>query len=422
MKKRIIAFALVLALLFASTSCRRGADDEIPPKNDDLTVETVPVEYSEAEVSEASDRICAITIEAARIFDCSDYVTDAEIDRIKHIFSEDVVHILVDVLIYPEELDGILECVEEILPALESGNDGLLKTLSDMYSKLLRIIDADRIGELSYEIQLLALQYKRERAVEKYKTYGYSFYLEDAERYATLEEQAREIGRKSFSDAVSALLFAPSLINGSLEFENEGGVSLSVGDAFAIMKKQSEKFAALNLSDEDWQTIAAISEEFLPNVASDNLESRLLLSLGEGDFFIEAAKIMPELFLVCEKLTSDISSDSIALVENGEAYAYARVLCAQILKHEKSFRELLASLEENIPAPTDKNVEAINKYDREGYTEFCESYISDIDGLIDAVRGFSISPTEENYTALLDAYLGYISSINSALAFAYFYN
>ena len=424
MKNRIISLLLLLCTLVSLASCDKGKDNNTPPVNNDFIVETVPVEYSAQQIADAGRRVAEIAEDLIEALGYADHVTEDDIEEIGKTFENDVVPMLIDVAIYPEELFELLDCIDDFSALLgdENSEQDIAQAISDLYAELASVLDAERVGEFVYEMQLFVLAVNAEQAQEKYDKYGYAFYLEDVKRYEALIDKARSIGRKDFADAISVLIFTASALNASLDIESDKGISISAADTADILKQQGERFAALSLDVEDWQTVAAIYEELLPTTSSQSLEGKVLLALNNDNFFMESADVMPDVLAFYGLITADISPESISLIENGEEYAYPIAACTELMKNEGAFRELLGKLAEKIPSPTTACIIAVNSSDKAGYAEFLESYSADIDGLILSVKAFLNAPGAESYVAMNDACIGYAASINSVLAYVYLYN
>lgn len=423
MKERIIAIALLISVLMAFTSCKKEKEKENDTPNDGgLNIEIEELEYSKEDISLASADVVDITRELARLFGYANQVNENDFKAVESTFKNDILPILIDVKIYPNELTSLLTCVKECIALVDANTEknATPKIISDLYTKCVSVLDADRLGALVYELQIFAIKMKAESVKEKYDKYGYAFYLEEAEYYDSVVEKAKELGRADFTAALSALIFTASSFNGSANFEGDG-VSISVSDSIAIMEKQAKKFAELKLDSKDWQIVAEMFEVFISNNNNDDLKGRILRALDDSDFFIEAMAVMPELIKFYAEIMNGVSKDNIALIENGAEYAYVRAVCSEIIKKEGEFRTLLAALEEKIPDASDKCLELIRIYDKAGYNRFLNSYNSNASGLIASIKAFSYNPTAANYDTLVKICIGYAATINPVVTYVYLY-
>lgn len=419
MKNRIIALILALAMLFAFASCDRS-EDEIPPKDKDLTVEIETVEYDDASVEEAASRVSELSANFLRLMG-KPSINDERKAEIGEYFKTDILPVLMEIPIYQDELLELIEYAEESVRLFDSENeDDLNPSLAlDLYTKFSAALDAQRLGYLIYELQLLALSERLGSAKDKYDKYG-GFYVYDVEYYTELIERAQTLGRKSYSDAFSVIAFMASSLAASSDTDGEI-ISVTPADVLAIMKKQGERFSSLTLREGDWQTVAAMCEEFLPDKANDNLKSKLLLSLEEDDFFIETAVLMPDLIDFYVAMTSDISEGSADIIEEGAPLSYERVLCGELVKNEAAFRALLLKMEDKLPKTGSYSLSAVKAYDREGYLAFLERDSVDAEGVISAIKTFDADPTEDNLGLAKEKCIDFIAGINPAFAYVYLY-
>ena len=412
MKNRIIAMVLAATILFGPVSCRKKEDETKTPDTN-IVIQTEKIEYSDEFVANTAGQITSLITDLAESFGYSEYITDNDKAYIENSFKNDIVPILIDIGIYPEELTSLISYVREADIIKDQNLD--MKSVSNLYTKLMSLLENDRFGALSYEMHLLTITNKLNETKKNYDKLGYAYYLEDIEYYNTLIEKAEKLGREKFTDAISILVFTCSSFNGAIGF-SESGISISIGDVLAIMEKQSVEFASISLSEEDWQTVAEMCETFLPKTGNTNL-----VALRNDHIFLEVADVMPELVNFYVKLTSDISKNNTALTSDGTPYAYERAICNQLAANESEFLILLSKLEEKFPRVSANTITAAKISDRAGYESFCAEYSATSDELMDAVKTFAEEPSYENYETLGDACLGYLAYLNSAVAYLWIY-
>lgn len=428
MKNRIIALILAFALVLSFASCDlllksdNAKGDNTPDKNDDLTVEIETVEYSEAEIAEANDKVERLVSDLAYVLGYGKYFDEERREALRDTVAIKLVPVLIDVGVYPEEFIFLVDAAQKGVTLYSGTSEDEInpKEASDLYTEFISIIDIDRLGALIYEIIMIRLDGLYEGALEKYESKNSKLNLDNLEYYTALLERAKGLGRAKFTDAFSVITFSASLFNGTASVSPDG-IQLSADDAFAIIKKQGERFAEISLEVSDWQAIAAVTEEFLPDSGS-TVKEKLLLSLNYADFFIEAADIMPDFINLFAEVTRNIKNENIELVKNGGEYAYELLVVRELISSEELLRELLVNMKAKIPAPDTGCVTAVKSYDKAGYLAFTESYDATADDLIDALKAFSLSATKENYEAMTDAYLGYLASVNSVVTYVYIYS
>ena len=423
MKNKIIAVTLITAMIFGFTSCKKkNKQDEPTPKDEQLVVEIEEVKYNESDISGSATKVTELAGEFARVFGYAEQIGDDEIKEIEDTFRNDIIPLLIDIKIYPSELTSLLTCAEECLELAdkEDGGAGDPEIFSDLYNKFVAVLDAERLGALVYELDLLMLAEMADDAQEKYDNLGYPFYLEDVKYYNDVIEDAKRLGRTKFASAISVITFTASAFNGSADFE-DGGVSISVADTADIMKKQGEKFASLELSSDEWKIVAQMCEMYIQKNVPSGLKGKVLLSLDDSDFFVESVGVMPDLIKFYAKVTSDISKGSINLIEQGEKYAYERAVCTEILKNKAEFEALLVALEVKIPDANEECIDLVNTYAKKGYTDFILKYNANANDLISSISTFASAPTEQNYNRLLEVCIGYAARINSVVTYVYLF-
>ena len=422
MKNRIIAIVLAVGMLFSLASCKKEEPGEvIPPKDKELVVENEPVKYTEAQIADAADRIVALTVDYVKLFN-NMTVDENKQASIRNVFINDVPSILYKTSVYADELFEMLECAEKAMEqSREEGNSDLDFIIS-LAADFNGILDAERFGSLVYNLQLLRLDKRLISEQERYDKYGYKFYFENVERYKALIAKTEDIGEKRFSDAFSVSVFMVSSAGASYDFEDGGAFGVATGDVFLILKKQGERFAAIDLSEAEWQVIGELCEEFIPKRGSADLNGKVLGSLNDDDFLIGAASVMPSLIQFYKDITADISEDNIDIIESGEHLAYERVIFGELIKHEEGLRALLATLEEKIPPAGSYSLSTVKTYDKAGYTKFTAKGVASADELVDAIKTFLKTPTDENLDKIGETSTLFMAGINPVIAYVYIYN
>ena len=378
------------------------------------------MEYSPEAVESAVEDLTAIFERVVDILGYADHVEEEDLEALADRFRNEIVPALVDLKIYPEELSAIIEATDECLTLWEDNNvDNDPKLFSDLYTKLVSIIDTERLGGLIFEIEAVVLGAKLERAEKKYSEHSSTLNLRKLEYYRSLSDKAKTLGREKFVAAMEVILFGASSFNSSADFED--GISVSTSDTLEIMKRQGERFLALPLTEEDWQTVAAMCEEYLPTKAGESLGSKIFITLNNDNFFIEAADVMPALIKLYAALISDISSTDKEFLDSGSEYAYEAVIARQIVKHESEFGEFMLVFEEKLPGATSSAISSVKAYDKAGYNAFVEAYNTDLTGLMNTIKAFAETPCAATRGALTDAYCGYMARLNPVVAYVYFY-
>lgn len=416
MKNRIISIVLALTLLFSLVSCYKT--EQVPPKDRYLTVETEAVVYTAAGIDAISTRFADLFIKIAPHLGYPT-IQETEKGRVAEMIKTDIIPIAQNIPIYEEELLELTKSAEEYLAVFEEENnkDYDLGFFLGLYTRFTVTVDAQRLGRFIYRLQLERLRTKLLDATEKYEQNGYG--IEIVEHYEALIEDATALGEGDFTDAFGTcvFLFATALGLGDID---GGAVSLSPSDALTVIKKQGQRLAALDLSDLEWQTVLAMCEENIPSGA-DTLESKMLVSLNNDNFFVGAATLMPDVIDFYVTLSESFDKESIDMMVSGDRLSYMRAIFSEMMKNEAALRALLDKITAEIPAPERFTELSINTYDKEGYEAFLRLPTQDADALILSVRAFLDAPTETSYEALADTFCSFIAAKNPVVAYVYFY-
>ena len=418
MKNRVIALILALSMLFGLASCAKS--DELPPKDKYLTVEVEAVEYNDGDIDEAALRVADIAEDFVTKF-YNRSLGEARKAEVISTFKTDIYQALLDIGIYKHELFAMIECMEECLTYSTDIDDRTNRALiADLYVRWNRILDSDRLGALIFELQMLSLESTLEDKKEKYDKYGYGYYLEDVEYYTGLIERANALGRQKFADALSVLTFMVSSLVGMVEADT-GNIKLAIGDIFVIMEKQGERFVTLDIGDSDWQVVAEMCEVFIPTNPTSDMRDKMLTALGDDDFFVNAATLMPDIIAFYRAITDNISQETIDMIESEEELAYARAFCSELLNNKEALSLLLDSISEEMPCVGAGCLSVIKAYDRVGYEAFCETDTSDKEGVISSLETFAENPTEDSLDAVREELVAFIAGINPVVAYVYLY-
>ena len=417
MKNRIISLVLALALIFCLASCQ--GDEEIPPKDTYLTVESEPVEYTEEGIDTLSTRVADIF---ARLAPYLGYpaISDAKKSEIAEYFRTDIIPVLQEILIYQDELFELADSAEECLMDLEEQNkdDVDLGFAINIYTEFSAVLDAERTGAFIYRLGLISLSNKRDAAKKNYDKYGTGY--DKIAYYDSLIEDVNTLGGERFSEAFSAIMFMLSSVIG-LSDSNGGSFKVTPADVLVVMEKQGEMLAGISLTDSEWQTVAAMCEEHIPTGTRNDLQGKMLMSLNNDNFFITAATLMPDVIAFYSAVATDVSEDTADIIESDDPMAYELAVYTELLKHEGEFRALLTKLSEELPGVGKFMQSGINAYDKAGYAAFCERPVATADDLMLAIETFTANPTEDALSAVNDSAGAFLAGINSVIAYVYFY-
>ena len=416
MKNRIISLALTLALLFSLVSCYKAED--VPPKDQYLTVETETVEYNEEKITAICEKFAGIFAQVSPRIGYP--VINEEKEReIAEMLLDDVIPIARTIPIYEDELSSMANIAEEYV-ALSEEQDNVdfdPGFVLELYTKFSTVVDSKRMGRLTYHIQLMRLEDKLADAKEQYDKRGYGD--EAVKRYMALIDDAKTLGENKFSDAISVVIFMFTSSLGLGDIEG-GAVSLTSADALVVIQKQGQKLKSLELSDLDWQTVAAMCEENIPRGA-ESFKRKMLVALNNDNFFIAASVLMPDIVELYAAVAENATKESIELMTSDAPLAYERTVYGEIIRNEDSLRAFLDKLSDELPEVGSFAQSAIKAYDKAGYAAFLERPTLDADGLISAIKSFVNTPSDSTLTALNEAKCAFIAGLNPFVAYVYFY-
>ena len=417
MKKRIISVVLIAGMILSLAACKKN-NEEIPKKNHSLTIESEDLEYGDKDINELSDRIADISKEFVPISGDSSIVEEQKTARVEFIKSN-VFPLFKKTQIYPNELYILVEAAER-LTVYDDEEQSNAYIAIKMCQRFNAVLGAERLASLIYEMLLLRIDYAVKLAQKDYDNFG-GFYIEDVERYTAIYERAKALGNNKFVDAFMAMTFMTSSAV-SMNYRAKTPIEVGVADVLVILKKQEKKLAELDLSESDWHTVGEMFGRFnLVNNVTGTFEDEIIISLDNDGFIPDAIAVMPYIIDLYSLLSRNISKEDITMLNDGEEFATERVICSNIIENESKFREILSNLEEKFPTPGEESLSTVNLYEQDGYNEFLAKYDVDADALVAAIKAFIASSTDEEYTYLREALIGYSARLNSVVVYAYIY-
>ena len=318
--KKIIYLTLALAVLLLLSSCEKdGAggseirieiNDEFAPYDDDF--------LDECELRYAT--VAASMLESYY----GRELNPEQRERVGAAFKEKILPLLYSVKINESELLGILA-------SLEDGQSGAKDSsiLTAVYDSCLYSVGEERCGRLAYGIAHLLLEENARTASERYEKYGYSWYLDDAERCTSLSESLTAMGEERFS-AACAIFSQLTSLGASLESSQSTGLVLTDSELLYILGYRARHFAKSNITPDEWSLIGALTSEFIP-VKADTLKSAMLYEFKKDSYPEVAMRAMPaliNLYASLAKEIKEIDGFGFGIDRDGQAKAIAAALLA----------------------------------------------------------------------------------------------
>ena len=264
---KIICALLVSVFLFNLFSCERGESDVVYDKTLRLTIEDVPISYSEQLTADLGSRYANI---AAKLIERISAITINENQKasLNESFTTKILPIFIELKIYPEEIDELFLEAEKCI--IDSESYSVLSIYS-LYRKAITVLGSERSGSLLYSLALNSINEKRESTAKKYEQDG-NLYKRDLIRYEGLYTDLTRLGAENFSTALtisSLILSTASSVN---ETVTENAFSVSDAELLYILDRQGDILTKKSPTEEQWQTFGAIISELIPK-KSDTLIS-----------------------------------------------------------------------------------------------------------------------------------------------------
>ena len=194
---KIICALLISVFLFNLFSCDKGESEVVYDKTLRLTIEDVPISYSEQFTTEICVRYANI---AAKLIEKLSAITINENQKasLKESFTTKVLPIFIELKIYSEQLDALFTEAEK---CIDSKSYSAL-SIYTLYKRAITILGSEKSGALLYSLTLNSMNEKRESAAKKYEQYG-NLYKRDLIRYEGLYTDLTKLGAEKFSTALT---------------------------------------------------------------------------------------------------------------------------------------------------------------------------------------------------------------------------
>lgn len=323
--QRAASFALALFVLLGSVSCAKESSSEETVSDTRLTVTDVPAIYTPEMLASYAERVTALCAEA--VFHVEGIVlNETQRQKLTATLRDELLPRLSAIPVYPEETDAVLSALEQTVRG-ESSDGGLLPLR--FYQSCLSVVGSTRAGKLGYLAASLWLDSREETCRTRYEKYGYSWYLEDAERYASLLDRLQnEFGEDGFCNAAEMLTFAASsLVGGVLAEEKETAYGLSAEELTAILQKQAARFLELCPSESQWTLVADLLTELVPERRGTPMEAEAD-ALARVGYFTRAAAVMPSLITLYGAFVSQMTpQDAEAILWGADETARTVAVC-----------------------------------------------------------------------------------------------
>ena len=406
---RAASLVLALFVLIGSPSCTQAPT--APQETESgvrLTVTEVPAVYSPEMLASYAERITALCADA--VFRVEGLVlNETQRQKLTAKLRDELLPRLATIPVYPEETDAVLSALEQTVRDSES-EDVLLPLR--FYQSSLSVVGSTRAGRLCYLAASLWLTSREETCRARYEKYGYSWYLEDAVRYASLLDRLQnELGEDGFCNAAEMLTFAASSLVGGVTAElAHSAYGLSVEELTSILQMQAVRLEKIGLTAAQWSFVGDLLTELVPDRRATPTEAELD-ALARGGYFARAAAVMPSMVDLYGAFVSHMTPQDAQIIlskddEVARTYAVCRVLSAC----DRELTEVLTSIETYAATADEAERKALVQT---GVWDDCQAFLSDcgtadaeeIRAAIAACATLQTPTSAESFTDTLRAYL-----------------
>lgn len=223
-----------------------------------------------------------------------------------------------------------------------------------LYIDCVSVTGSRTASTVFYELSLAMLEIKRETAQKRYDRYGYSWYLEDAKRYARqASDLENKIGRGNFERLAGMLSFC-IFSAGSADIFGNGETSDELPSLFLTFVRRQSSMLAGHMDKEQWGAAARLIFElvFCENAPSSEISpagAAMWYSMEElseqAEKFGEALESLFELYFTAARRLMPEDAALICSEDRGKSLS---ALCRAIsgCKDELiSFAEKLTEVE-----------------------------------------------------------------------------
>ncbi len=347
MPRRILTLILLLAMLFGCISC---AKEEPYDPSLRLEVTSPDVSYGEAFTEESATRFASLFEKTMKVYKGIN-LSKAKKEEIRKLFSADILPLLQKIKAAPDDISALFD-------ACEASLDGADFSFVTPYRKAVSLFGGDRAGKFFYEASALYLTRRAEECRARYETYGYSFFLRDAQNYERLRAELDTVlGEEGFCAAASMTTFIFSVISGQ---STDGSLPTSAfGDAelLYILSYQGQYFEELAITEEGFRVFAALLSDLLPENENSLLEAELY-ALKKDAYFESAARAFPALISLYASATNRLLKDGAWQSDTAQDVKDA-ALCRALLDGTFPLENFLVSMEECAVTASDSEKEAL---------------------------------------------------------------
>lgn len=411
---KAICVLLLICSFGALFSCEKQDEEPDYDENQRIDIITEEVKYTDSFIANAAERYARIaTALAESSLDVG--LNNNQKELFVTDFKENILPVLYRIKIYESELDAILLSAENYLNDTDTIDVNLLFAFYEIF---ISTIGSDKSGLLAYELSLHTVDMRAKDANEKYATYGYSWYLEDAERCSELYTKLYELGEEKFVYAISVSSSVTSLVLSKDDEQEESAFTLTDEEFLFILDSQGQHFKSNSLTDSEWKIFGSLVSELIPKRATD-LISTLFYSLKNEEYFIRAFQAMPEAVSLYASVSSALKNGGDFSL-GADSNKNAASLISALLDCEGDIRLLDTALSEYAECNSERVKEAILAHcsAEEADAFFKEYEPIGVDELIHRLKEANASDSAD--LLLNNAIISYLCGISPYISYAIF--
>jgi len=333
--RRIMLLLLALLLLTGFVSCAKEPV-QVPARR--LEIEQTPPTYSPTFLDTLKKDLVSVT-ERWLLVARGVKAGESERAALRTRVERDVLPILLGVSLYEEECAGVLAAMHAYCDALEAGKVSAFAASCHFYSTLVSLFGTARAGEMAKRAMAVYLSDRVVVYEERYRTYGYEWYLADAERYrALLGTLDTELAASDFAAAMSVLSLCDVV---DLQ---QGVAGWPAGLLLSVWQWQAAHFDAPALCARKWELMGEMLSDVQPSKRDTALKAEIGILQDEGRFSRLCAA-MPELLELYCAAVGRLDKAELSVLLKGSEQERAAGICRALLACEKEFFAFTARLE-----------------------------------------------------------------------------
>ncbi|MBQ3013568.1 MAG: hypothetical protein IJD75_00315, partial [Clostridia bacterium] len=309
--KRILSLLLALLLATSFVGCNREEKNE---ETTGIPIQSDPA-YSDALLQDAEQIIYALVVYTYRsaVMDKISETVEARLARYAHRLCEitaakpipeDAYRSVLALL--EREGEGV---IDELL-ALRAGEDVGYERTRTLYLDLTYAFGAEQVASMLYEVCLLIYDAKYEQAVERFETYQYPWYQEEADALAAEKQLfAQSIGKDAFSALVRCGTAMAELLVTTPE-----GIADSFSDAEMLEVIRHLDFSKIDITPAGWELLLS----HVPSGESGSYRSRLSAAFRENGDVSRLAAVMNDAVKLLSSAKEKLTPADIAALRAGD--------------------------------------------------------------------------------------------------------